>query len=645
MEQIQVTQLDNKHDDLFVVNAARTSFNKWSKVFHPTPDTRLINYLAREQHSSPFRHVRMAIAFQLSTLCGLPDLNFLDPFDRAGLVTSEVQWNGGTYLVMKNSLFGWANLIRKWGHLYSEFFNKFVGYQLYQHFPVSAKALGVPIPIGLLSARDLVGAYVLPEKELATLGEPWLVDVSFRCKVPIWLSRQLAKHQVGMSWNECFSADTEVLTNKGWILWPNVTAEHKIATPTLDGSDYFFEKPEALYVNNYHGKLLHIYSRDIDMLVTPGHDQYISYYQGANGPWSAYQKMPTLDALKTKFPKTMQVPQLSLPEGNDYWEGKLYGAFIGDGSISIDGERIYFHVKKERKKKMLRELAEATPEYGWNENKQSDGYSYFRIYNKQGWVGDVATKRITFYKSTKSFYKGILHGLVATDGCISKSNNSVSYSTVSELLVKDLETLAFIMGFDITTHIRERQGNWNKVYKMTFKLPRPKLLKYSEEVNYTGKVYCAKTSTGLLIVRRNGKSCVSGNCSRRYISTQIELFNQEVRHAPDGSIKQGSGPVCEHIPPVRLYGNALVTMDAIMQGLLDWYNEAVDRHLAPETLRGFMPQNMMTEYIWSGPLSAFAHMVNLRSEGHAQKEAQDFARKISAQLHLTHPDLWSNLLK
>ena len=133
--------------------------------------------------------------------------------------------------------------------------------------------------------------------------------------------------------------------------------------------------------------------------------------------------------------------------------------------------------------------------------------------------------------------------------------------------------------------------------------------------------------------------------SRRYVSSPIELFNQEVRHAPDESIKQGSGPVCEHIPPVRLYGNASVTMEAIMQGLLDWYNEAIDRHLAPETLRGFMPQNMMTEYIWSGPLPAFAHMVNLRSEGHAQKEAQDFAKKISAQLHLTHPELWASLLK
>ena len=336
--QIEVTLLKNRHDDLFVVNSARTSFNKWSKVFHPTPDTRLINYLAREQHSSPFRHVRMAIAFQLSTLCGLPDLNFLDPFDRAGLVISEVQWHGGTYLVMKNSLFGWANLIRKWGHLYSEFFNKFVGYQLYQHFPVSAKALGVPMPIGLLSARDLVGAYVLPEKELATLGEPWLVDVSFRCKVPIWLSRQLAKHQVGMSWNEV---------------------------------------------------------------------------------------------------------------------------------------------------------------------------------------------------------------------------------------------------------------------------------------------------------------------SRRYVSSPIDLFNQEVRHAPDGSIKQGSGvPIKKNdLPYVEMPDEAIYTIEDVSLALCDWYNEAIDRHLAPETLRGFMPQNMMTEYIWSGPLPAFAHMVNLRSEGHAQKEAQDFAKKISAQLYLTHQELWSNLLK
>lgn len=42
--------------DLLVVNAARCSFDKQHTEFDEEKDTKLINYLAREQHVLPFRH-------------------------------------------------------------------------------------------------------------------------------------------------------------------------------------------------------------------------------------------------------------------------------------------------------------------------------------------------------------------------------------------------------------------------------------------------------------------------------------------------------------------------------------------------------------------------------------------------------------
>jgi len=42
--------------DLLVVNAARCSFDKEHTEFDEEKDTKLINYLAREQHVLPFRH-------------------------------------------------------------------------------------------------------------------------------------------------------------------------------------------------------------------------------------------------------------------------------------------------------------------------------------------------------------------------------------------------------------------------------------------------------------------------------------------------------------------------------------------------------------------------------------------------------------
>ena len=67
---IKVTYIDHMGSDLSVVNAARVSFGKNSKPlnheslgddptmipFLPETDTKLINYLARHHHKSPFNH-------------------------------------------------------------------------------------------------------------------------------------------------------------------------------------------------------------------------------------------------------------------------------------------------------------------------------------------------------------------------------------------------------------------------------------------------------------------------------------------------------------------------------------------------------------------------------------------------------------
>jgi thymidylate synthase (FAD) len=52
-------------DDLMVVNAARISMDKWHTSFESESDTRLINYLARENHFSPFTHPKAMFRLEL----------------------------------------------------------------------------------------------------------------------------------------------------------------------------------------------------------------------------------------------------------------------------------------------------------------------------------------------------------------------------------------------------------------------------------------------------------------------------------------------------------------------------------------------------------------------------------------------------
>lgn len=56
MSQITATYIDHMGSDLSVVNAARVSFGKSHAEFDPVRDTKLINYLAKHKHISPFGH-------------------------------------------------------------------------------------------------------------------------------------------------------------------------------------------------------------------------------------------------------------------------------------------------------------------------------------------------------------------------------------------------------------------------------------------------------------------------------------------------------------------------------------------------------------------------------------------------------------
>lgn len=52
---MQVELLDSAGGDLSIVNSARVSFNKESSILD-TKDEKLINYLAKHKHMTPFRH-------------------------------------------------------------------------------------------------------------------------------------------------------------------------------------------------------------------------------------------------------------------------------------------------------------------------------------------------------------------------------------------------------------------------------------------------------------------------------------------------------------------------------------------------------------------------------------------------------------
>lgn len=112
--------------------------------------------------------------------------------------------------------------------------------------------------------------------------------------------------------------------------------------------------------------------------------------------------------------------------------------------------------------------------------------------------------------------------------------------------------------------------------------------------------------------------------SRRYVDDEPEFFFPEFFREKAENVKQGSSDECHPYNGLYLDATKAFTEDA-----LDLYQDLVMNGIAPEQARMVLPQNTMTEWIWSGSLAAFARVVKLRLDPHAQKETQEVAQLIN----------------
>jgi len=107
--------------------------------------------------------------------------------------------------------------------------------------------------------------------------------------------------------------------------------------------------------------------------------------------------------------------------------------------------------------------------------------------------------------------------------------------------------------------------------------------------------------------------------SRRYVDDQPEFYMiDEWRSRPDKSIKQGSGDRV-----IKYDINHAVNIAK------ETYNDMLEEGIAPEMARMILPQNMMTEWIWSGSVYAFSRVCNLRTKSNAQKETGSVAEQMA----------------
>lgn len=133
---------------------------------------------------------------------------------------------------------------------------------------------------------------------------------------------------------------------------------------------------------------------------------------------------------------------------------------------------------------------------------------------------------------------------------------------------------------------------------------------------------------------------VENEVSRRYVKEEPEFYIPKWRAAPTDGAKQGSSDFMPDTDSNRL-NTSLYKQVSEMSRMN--YESLIRSGVAPEQARFILPQGAMTEWWWTGSLSAYARVFKQRSDPHAQWEVREYADAISAMISPLFPVSWKVL--
>ncbi len=328
----------------------------------------------------------------------------------------------------------------------------------------------------------------------------------------------------------CYTGDTEVLTENGWIKFRDYNGE-KVAVINKDCSFKGFENPKRIVNYSYKGNFYYYPLLGIE--VTDGHNMFGIFRESKNNFYKSdsyslfkcngYYK-DNNGREKTLGERMFKTPRHCLKSKSLNPYGELIGFWLGDGCYSPETKnKLIFHLKKQRKIEYLKQLCEELG-YIFEERKSNYytvtndniGSSFNSLFYNNG-------KRISlqYFPSVDIAYS-IINGLINSDGSLGINTKTITFSNTSKSIIDWLLMYAPICGYSISNMgISHNTTLNNPVYKVllldtNYTLNNDSRNKDSKVIitNKVEDVYCVTVSTGLIMVRgTNGVTTICGNCA------------------------------------------------------------------------------------------------------------------------------------
>jgi len=132
--------------------------------------------------------------------------------------------------------------------------------------------------------------------------------------------------------------------------------------------------------------------------------------------------------------------------------------------------------------------------------------------------------------------------------------------------------------------------------------------------------------------------------SRRYVDEEPEFYMPSGFRAKAESVKQGSSADIVPVIGGKLLLKPTTACQEATAMCLETYLMMLRGGVCAEQARMVLPQNTMTEWIWTGSLYGWARVCKLRLDSHTQKETRDVAKLIANEMAALFPVSWKALM-
>src|SRR5262245_30266516 len=394
----------------------------------------------------------------------------------------------------------------------------------YQHDPVQTTKTSVHGAINMLGLAKRLKCRILQASTSEVYGDPTVHPQ----KEDYWGN----VNTIGP--RSCYDAETEILTENGWVPFPQLGMGVKVATRSEDGR-VEYHVPDEIISQPYVGEMLRFADAKYDFTVTPNHMMAVLSKTGKQRflradedrywpAWAAFTSAAWCGEEREWMdlgppPRNAKTP-LDRVRMDDWLE--FLGYYISEGCVHVRGRvrevegasyevADYNILLAQEDPYGRRKMTECLDRLGWNYFDSDD--HQFRICSSH-----LATHLLSLGKSGDKYIprqylelsprqsRILLDALILGDGTV--NGDAYCYYTKSRQLASDVQELALRCGFAATFNLTPGRD----LYRVNIRRGVPANLTSPDRRMYSGNVHCVSVCNHVICVRRSGRAAWCGNC-------------------------------------------------------------------------------------------------------------------------------------